>query len=253
MGIAFTWALPLSAGSEAHRNTVLWGLPAAALLLSLLGVRGSSRPRVRPLGWPVLTLALALAFLLDQGYLGVGWLAHLATFTFGSQALADAKLLLVSAWALPALAVLSIFGLERCLRVGVYGGLAERWPPGLAYAVSAVAGAMMALPVALPGGEVRDLPFAVATLAVALCREGVLTYLFLRGGIVASGVLRALFLWVEGLVINDWYGLFFGSFQFASETSMLYVAHEVSALLALAAMALLLRPGPGKRVAGGAG
>lgn len=70
-----------------------------------------------------------------------------------------------------------------------------------------------------------------------------LTYLFLRGGIVASGLLRALFLWVEGLVINDWYGLFFGSFQFASETGMLYGVRVGSAAVALLGTAFLLRRG----------
>lgn len=48
LALVFTWGLPLPAGSEAHRQAVLWGLPAAVLLLSLFGVRGVSRPRVRP-------------------------------------------------------------------------------------------------------------------------------------------------------------------------------------------------------------
>lgn len=248
LGLASTWAWPLPAGSEAHRNAVFWGLPCAAFLLSLLLVQPSGRRRPRrSRGWVALPPILLLVFLLDQSYLGIAWLVHLATFTSGSQSLADAKLFLVSAWALPALAVLSVFGIERCLRLGIYRGITARWPAWAAFAVSAGAGLALALPAVLPGGEARDLPFAAAMLAAALCREGLLTLVFLRGGLLASGLLRALFLWVEGLVINDGYGLFFGSFQFASESPMLYAVRVASAVVALISVVPLLpRAAPGE-------
>src|SRR5258705_7461135 len=125
---------------EAHRQAVLWGLPLGAMLLSFALFPRLLRPAEVVAGRPgrrlLLLATCAVAFLVDQSFLAIGFLAHWATFTFGEPAAADRPLGVTALWALPACLVLGIWAWERALRGAVYTGWRSRLPAPAALAIS---------------------------------------------------------------------------------------------------------------------
>lgn len=244
--------LPTTAGLfdqiEDYRNLVLWGVPAAALVLSLVLFPRLTRPPGESPGGPARRRLLLLAgcvaaFFVDQSFLVFGYLTDWSTFTIGSEEMARGRIGLTALWAFPLCLVLGIWGWERALRGAVYTGWRRRLAPSAALAVSALTGLALALPPILPVGEVRDLPFVAAAAAAVLCREISLGLVFSRGGgLLVAGLYRGLFWFVEAFLINDWYSLYFPTMNYVAGGPLFYAARAVSALLGLAVIAAVARP-----------
>lgn len=236
--------------TDVQRNAVLWGIPVAALLLSLIfhpRLSWPEREEAGPLGRRLSLLAgCAVAFLVDQSFLGLARLMDLATFTFGAQELDQTELPLTVAWTLPVCLVLGIWGWERALRGAVYTGWRRWFPRGIAIAASVIAGTALSLPAILPGGEVRDTAFVAASLVAVLCRELSLALVFTRGGgLLVAGLYRGIFHFTEGVLINDWYSLHFPAFNYVAGDETFYALRAGTALLALGVVVLVTRRGRG--------
>lgn len=248
-GLALPRTAALLGDIEAYRRAVVWGIPVAAMVLSLLLHPRLSKP-ANDLPGPVarrvaLLAVVLLAFVADQSFLGVSYWTGWATFTFGAQELGDSELLFTALWALPACLALGIWGWERALRGSVYTGWRRLLARPGAVAVSALAGLALALPPVLPGGEVRDPAFVAASLLTALCREISFALLFTRGGgLLVAGLYRGTLCFVEAFVVHDWTSLFFPAFNYVTSGGAFYAARAASALLALGVVALLTRTRP---------
>jgi len=249
VGLALPQAADLLGDVETYRRAVLWGIPAAALVLSLLFHPRLARPEGDLHGslarrFALLSVAI-LAFAADQSFLGVSYWTGWATFTFGAQELGEGELILTALWALPACLALGIWGWERALRGSVYTGWRQRLPRSGAITVSVLAGLALSLPSILPGGEVRDPAFVGAFLATALCREVSFALLFTRGGgLLVAGLYRGALYFVEAFVVHDWTSLFFPAYNYVTSGAAFYAARAASALLALGVVALLTRSRP---------
>ncbi len=245
--------LPATAGLfgdvEAYRNVVLWGIPVAALVLSFVLFPRLARPSGDLPGGParrrlVLLAACAAALLADHSFLAFGVLSEWGTLTQGSEGLAGRQLGVTALWALPLCLALGIWGWERALRGAVYTGWRRRLEAPAALSISIVAGLALALPPILPAGEVRDFPFVAATLAAVLCRETSFAIVFARGGgLLVAGLYRGLLWFVEAFVITDWYSLYFPAYSYVAGNSLFYAARAASALLGLALILAVARPG----------
>jgi hypothetical protein len=244
--------LPATAGLfaqiEDYRTVVLWGIPLAALVLSIvffprLAPPAGESPR-GPVRRRLLLLAgCAVALLADQSFLGFGYLTDWATFTSGGQEPAERQLAVTALWALPLCLILGIWGWERALRGAVYTGWRRRLPAAAALALSVLTGLALALPPILPVGEIRDLPFVTAALTAVLCREVSLGLVFSRGGgLLVAGLYRGVLWFVEAFVINDWYSLYFPSYNYVAGDPLFYAARAASALLGLAVIVAVARP-----------
>lgn len=245
--------LPATAGRfaqvEDYRNAVLWGIPALAFVLSLVFFPRLRRPPdddpVGPARRRLVLLAgCAVALLADQSFLGFGYLTDWATFTSAAQEPAAGPRAVTALWALPLCLVLGIWGWERALRGAVYTGWRRRLPVPAALAISVVAGLVLALPPILPVGEVRDLPFAAAALTAVLCREVSFSLVFIRGGgLLVAGLYRGVLWFVEAFLVHDWYSLYFPASNYVAGDPLFYAARAVSALLGLAVIVAVARPG----------
>ena len=236
----------LFAQIEDYRTVVLWGIPAAALVLSLVffprlappageSPRGPARRRL------LLLAGCAVALLADQSFLGFGYLTDWATFTSVAQEPGDRQLAVTALWALPLCLILGIWGWERALRGSVYTGWRRRLPAVAALSLSVLTGLALALPPVLPVGEIRDLPFVTAALTAVLCREVSLGLVFSRGGgLLVAGLYRGVLWFVEAFVINDWYSLYFPSYNYVAGSPLFYAARAASALLGLAIIAVIV-------------
>ncbi|HEX3125839.1 MAG TPA: hypothetical protein VH394_00770 [Thermoanaerobaculia bacterium] len=232
---------------DTYRSAVLWGVPAAALVLSILFRPRLPRPEGEgpgPLPRRLVLLAVAaLAFAADQGFLGLSSWTGWATFTFSDRDMSASQLALTAAWALPACLVLGIWGWERALRGAVYAGWRRTMPPGPAIGLAALAGLALALPAILPGGEVRDAAFVAASLVTVLCREISLALLFARGGgLLVAGLYRGALTFLEAFVVHDWNSLYFPAYSYVASGIPFYAARAASALLGLIVVAALTRP-----------
>lgn len=245
--------LPATAGRfgevEDYRNAVLWGIPAAALVLSLLFFPRLARPPGESPGGParrrlVLLAGCAVAFLADQSFLVAGYLTDWGTLTLGSEELAkSSRLGLTALWALPLCLVLGIWGWERALRGAVYTGWRLRLAPAAALAVSVLTGLALALPPILPVGEIRDVPFIAAAVTAVLCREISFGLVFSRGGgLLVAGLYRGVLWFVEAFLVNDWYSLYFPAFNYVAGAPLFYALRAASALLGLAVILTVARP-----------
>jgi hypothetical protein len=242
IGVLLT--LPAATGllpdPDVYRRVVLWGVPVAALLLSLAFFPRFARPRGEsPVGPPrrrlLLVAGCAAALLADQSFLGIGYLTDWATFTAGAQELAANRLLLNALWALPACLVLGIWGWERALRGAVYTGWRRRLPTPAALAISVLTGLCLTLPALLPGGEVRDVSFVAASVLAVLCHELSFALIFLRGGgLLVAGLYRGLLWFLEAFVVNDWYSLWFPAYNYVAGDPLFYAVRAAAALLGLA-------------------
>lgn len=251
VGLALPQAATLLGGVESYRRVVLWGLPIAALLLSLVLhprlaralPEGDQPPGPLPRRVALLAVA-ALAFALDQSFLAVGYLTGWATFTFGARELGDRELILTALWALPACLVLGIWGWERALRGSVYAGWRQSLGRRVAMTLSVLAGLALSLPSILPG-EVRDLGFVGAAVIAVLCREISLVLLFGRGGgLLVAGLYRGALAFVEAFFIHDWHALHFPAYSYVTSGLPFYAARAAAALLALGVVAWLSRTRP---------
>jgi hypothetical protein len=233
---------------DIYRRAVLWGVPVAALVLSIL-----FRPRLpRPDGEGpsgtlprrlVLLAVAALAFAADQGFLGASSWTGWATFTSSDREMGGDQLALTAAWALPACLILGIWGWERALRGAVYTGWRRILPRTAAIAVSAFVGLALALAPILPGGEVRDPAFVGASLVTVVCREISLALLFTRGGgLLVAGLYRGALTFLEAFVVHDWYSLYFPAYSYVTSGAPFYAPRAASALLGLIVVAALTRP-----------
>jgi len=244
--------LPAAAGRFAdiddYRTVVLWGIPGLALVLSLAFFpRLAPPPGESPSGPArrrlLLLAGCAVAFVLDQSFLVLGYLTDWATFTSSSQEPPAGRLALTAVWALPLCLVLGIWGWERALRGAVYTGWRRWLPVPAALALSVVAGLALALPPILPGGEVRDLPFVTAAVTAVLCREISFLLLFSRGGgLLVAGLYRGVLWFVEAFVVTDWYSLYFPACNYVAGDPLFYAARAAGALLALAVIVTVARP-----------
>ena len=240
-------ALPQTAAGlgdiEAYRRAVLWGLPVAALVLSLILHPRLSKPAndlPGPLARRFALLAVAvLAFGADQSFLGVSYWTGWATFTSGR------PLDVTALAALPLCLVLAIWGWERALRGSVYTGWRRRLDRPAAIAVSAIVGLALSLPAVLPGGEVRDWAFVGASLLTVLCREVSFALLFSRGGgLLVAGLYRGAHWFVEAFVVHDWNSLYFPPYNYVTSGPAFYAVRAASALLALGVVAVMTRRRP---------
>jgi hypothetical protein len=246
LGIGLT--LPQTAARlgdvDTYRRAVLWGIPAAALLLSLILHPRLTKP-ANDLPGPIarrfalLTVAV-LAFGADQSFLGISYLTGWATFTSGAQSKP-----LTMLWALPLCLILGIWGWERALRGSVYTGWRRRLERPAAIAVSSIAGLALSLPAILPGGEVRDWDFVGAALVTVLCREISFALLFSRGGgLLVAGLYRGALYFAEAFVVHDWNSLFFPGFNYVTSGTAFYAVRAAAALLALGVVAAMTRRRP---------
>ncbi|HEX5760881.1 MAG TPA: hypothetical protein VF121_16960, partial [Thermoanaerobaculia bacterium] len=160
-GVTAAGARGLLGSAELQRRIVLWGIPAAALVLAAACGR-EGRDRTRPARRAAGLAAVALAFAADQSFLAATYATGSVTFTQGAQELAGGRLAAAALWALPACVLLGVVGWERALRGGVYAGWRRRLPAPAAAALSALAGTALALPAVLPEGQVRDPGFVAA-------------------------------------------------------------------------------------------
>jgi hypothetical protein len=239
-----TWAL--IAEPETQRRLVLWGLPLAAMLLSFLLFPRLLRPAEVAAGRPgrrlLLLSACLVALLIDQSFLVVGYFTRWATFTFPQS---GNDLAVTALWALPACLFLGIWGWERALRGSVYTGWRRRLPAPAALAISLCTGAVLALPVVLPRGEVPDKAFVASALAAVLCRELCFSLLFRNGGgLLVAGLYRGALLFVEAFVVTDWYGLFSPSFNYVTGGPLFYVVRTACALLAAGVIVWVTQTAP---------
>lgn len=247
LGIGLT--LPQTAARlgdvDTYRRAVLWGIPAAALLLSLILHPRLTKPAndlPGPIARRFALLAVAvLAFGADQSFLGISYLTGWATFTSGAQG----NSLITALWALPLCLILGIWGWERALRGSVYTGWRRRLERPAAIAVSAIAGLALSLPAILPGGEVRDWAFVGAALVTVLCREVSFALLFSRGGgLLVAGLYRGALYFAEAFVVHDWNSLFFPGFNYVTSGSAFYAVRAAAAVLALGVVAVMTRRRP---------
>jgi hypothetical protein len=246
-------ALPQTAARlgdvETYRRAVLWGIPAAALVLSLVLHPRLAKPAndlPGPIARRFALLAVAvLAFGADQSFLGISYWTGWATFTSGAQEVSEGEMLVTALWALPLCLVLGIWGWERAVRGSVYTGWRRRLERPTAIAVSAAVGLALSLPPILPGGEVRDPAFVGASLVAALCREISFALLFSRGGgLLVAGLYRGALNFAEAFVVHDWNSLFFPAFNYVTSGAAFYAVRAASALLALGVVAVMTRRRP---------
>jgi hypothetical protein len=236
------------AGPAHHGTVVLWGLPAAAGILSFLifprlpstggwAPAGTARRRARRR----LLLLGAAALLLDQSFVAAGHLLGWLTFTFGDQHLMG-RPASVAAWALPACLIAGTAGWERALRGGVLGGAATRLSAGAAAAAACLPGVALSAPAILQGPAFFDLPYVASAFAAALCREAVSGMIYLSGGgILMAGLYRGTLYYLEGFGVNDLNALFFPAVNIISSEPRVYLLRAASALLAPIAVAAGLR------------
>ncbi len=245
--------LPAAAGRfadiEDYRNVVLWGIPVLALVLSLVFFPRLAPPPGESPGGParrrlLLLAGCAVALVLDQSFLAFGYLTDWATFTSSTQEPQAGRFAMTALWALPLCLVLGIWGWERALRGAVYTGWRRRLPVPAALALSVLTGLALALPPILPGGEIRDFPFAAAAVTAVLCREISFTLVFSRGGgLLVAGLYRGLLWFFEAFVVTDWYSLYFPSYNYVAGDPLFYAARAAAALLSLAVIVTVARPG----------
>jgi hypothetical protein len=238
---------------ETYRRAVLWGIPAAALVLSLVLHPRLTKPASDlpgPIARRFALLAVAvLAFGADQSFLGISYWTGWATFTSGGTSGAQGNPMITALWALPLCLVLGIWGWERAVRGSVYTGWRRRLDRPAAIAVSAAVGLALSLPAilpgGLPGGEVRDPAFVGASLVAVLCREISLALLFSRGGgLLVAGLYRGALYFAEAFVVHDWNSLFFPAFNYVTSGAAFYAVRAASALLALGVVAVMTRRRP---------
>lgn len=239
---SFAPGLRAAAGPGRHGTIVLWGLPAAAGVLSFLIFprlpSGEARrgPRRR-----LLLLLCAAAVVIDQAFIAAGHLLGWLTFTFGDQHLMG-RPTAVAAWALPACLLAGTAGWERALRGGVLGGAATRLSAGAAAAAACLPGVALSAPAILQGPAFFDLPYVASAFAAALCREAVSGMLYLSGGgILMAGLYRGTLYYLEGFGVNDLNALFFPAVNIISSEPRVYLLRGASALLAPIAVAAGLR------------
>jgi len=245
IGLTLPQTAALLGDVDGYRRAVLWGIPVAALVLSLILHPRLAKPAndlPGPLARRFALLAVAvLAFGADQSFLGINEWTDWTTFTSG----AGDRQLLTALLALPLCLVLGIWGWERALRGSVYTGWRRRLDRPAAIAVSAAVGLALALPPILPGGEVRDPAFVAASLVTALCREISFALLFSRGGgLLVAGLYRGALWFVEAFVIHDWNSLYFPAWNYVASGPAFYAARAASALLALGVVATMTRRRP---------
>ena len=243
---ALPFTRDLIADPEVQRRLVLWGLPLAALLLSFLLFPRLLRPAEVTAGRPgrrlLLLSACLMALLIDQSFLVVGYFTHWATFTFADS---GHQLAATALWALPACLFLGIWGWERALRGSLYTGWRRGLPAPAALAISICTGAVLALPVVLPRGEVPDKAFVAATLAAVLSRELSFALLFRGGGgLLVAGLYRGALLFIEAFIVTDWYGLFAPSFNYVTGGPLFYVVRTACALLAAGVIVWVTQASP---------
>lgn len=219
------------AGRGAMRWLALLGVP---LLAGAAAVALVPRPRLSaPAPGRRLTLLAAALVVLDLAPIGIGFLLHQVTFTYGEQTLAASRIL-VMLFGLPAVIAVTIVGWERALRERIYGGAAAAGAPGWGAGLSVLAGAALSLVAFSPGFEPMDRGFAATAGVTALLREATAVRLFGAGGRLVSGLYRGTLAGIEGLVIADWASFCFPSANFVSSDerfAWLRVAGPALALL----------------------
>lgn len=251
VGLALPQTAALLGDIDTYRRAVLWGIPVAALVLSLILHPRLTKPAndlPGPIARRFALLAVAvLAFGADQSFLGISYWTGWATFTSGAQG----KPLITALWALPLCLILGIWGWERALRGSVYTGWRRRLERPGAIAVSAIVGLALSLPPILPGVEVRDPAFVGAALVTALCREVSFALLFSRGGgLLVAGLYRGALYFAEAFVVHDWNSLYFPGFNYVTSGAAFYAVRAAAALLALGVVAVMTRRRPERDATG---
>jgi hypothetical protein len=246
------WARRAAGGAEEYRELIFWGIPAAAAvaaagscLLGTLWARlrdpagrppSCASPSAADFGFPLRLVPLcALAFAVDYSFLALGHLTGWSTFTYGDQALSAAPIR-TAIWGLPLCLVLGVVGWERALRGGLLAGWAEHLPRAAAAAISGAVGVLLVAPSIVQGPPYPDVSFILAALFAACCREASYCVLFLSGGGSMGGLYRGWLYYLEGLVIGDWYGLFFPAANYTSSEPRFYLMRALTAALSAAVL-----------------
>jgi len=213
VGVAWLAGEVGAQGRVALRWLVLLGLP---LLVGLAGILVVPLP---PL--PRASFDRKLAFLagalvaVDLLPIGVGFLLHQVTFTFGDQTLAAGRLIAVLV-GVPALVVVTVAGWERGLRERLCGGAIAAGRPAWGAPLAIAAGVALSLVAFAPGFEPMDRGFAWSAGGTALLREATAVRLWRSGGGFLSGLYRGALAGIEGVVIADWASFWFPSANFVS-------------------------------------
>jgi hypothetical protein len=185
----------------------------------------------------------------DYGFLLIGHQTGWLTFTFGDMPLYGHPIL-TALWALPACLAAGVYGWESALRGRLLPAWRERLPASASAALSAAVGLALAVPAILGGADVRDVPFTAAAFASAACREiGYCILVLSGGGVILAGLFRGLLLYIDALVVNDWFSLYFPAANFTTSDPVLYLVRGGCALAALALIGVgarrALRPARG--------
>jgi hypothetical protein len=214
LGLALAAAGEVGAAWRAPvRWAVLFGLP---LLVGALGVACVRRTVLRPPAPGRRTILLAaLLVVLDLAPIGLGFLFHQLTFSYGDQGLAAGRLVAVLV-GVPAVLTVTVWGWEKGLRERLAGGARAAGAAGWGSVLSVTSGVALSVVVFASGFEITDRSFAVAALGSALLRETTALRLYGAGGIVTSGLYRGLLAGIEGLLIADWASFWFPSATFVS-------------------------------------
>ena len=247
LGVGVAWlAGEIGAqGRVALRWLALLGLP---LLVGLAGILIVPRPPLPQVSFDRKLALLAGALVaVDLLPIGVGFLLHQVTFTFGDQTLAAGRLVAVLV-GVPALVLVTVAGWERGLRERLCGGAIAAGKVAWGAPLAIAAGVALSLVAFAPGFEPMDRAFAWSACGTALLREATAVRLWRAGGRFLSGLYRGALAGIEGVVIADWASFWFPSANFVSSDPRFAWLRLAGPALGLIC-ALLLTRGAGREAA----
>jgi hypothetical protein len=218
---------------------LVWALPCAVFLCGRTIFGRSAAPPSLRRALPALPW-IGAALALDLAPIGISYLADRITLTYGDQTLAATRAT-TALWALPLLLIVSIRFVERTLRGALYESARAAFGGAAAAALSVGCGLALALPALAPGFRPLETPFFAAGLVTALAREVSCLVLFRSAGLVAAGVYRGLFVYVDGYLIHDWLSPIFPSANYVTSTDAFYAVRLLGPLAAAALLFVVFR------------
>jgi hypothetical protein len=206
-------------------------LPVPSATAATAGTMAMPAPAAPGPRWSRLLLWIGVAVAVDLAPIAIGHRLGWLTFTYGDQHLAASRAT-TALWALPLLIVLAIRFYERTLRGQLYRGAEESWGSRAAWALTLLCGTALALPTIAPGFAWSEPSFVAAALVTALAREISCTVLYRASGLVAAGLLRGVFTFVDFYLIADWLAPVFPSANYVTSGDSFYLLRAASPLVA---------------------